>query len=217
MPDPVHDQLTTLSEETISPAYLTDRATFEEYAARDDRTLLVCYADGVDQPIVEVAPEDLDRTDWDVLGVALLGRYDRGGLDEVVSVPVEQVLAATPLRDADFPVSFVKLLAVRPDEQGRGLGTRISTDVAARVIAEPPAATMAWLRDNPANQKIAAGYSDFVMARFDDYFPHDWECPECGFENDCDCVVEMYGWFTDDRAALTGSIDADGATVAADD
>jgi hypothetical protein len=111
----------------------------------------------------------------------------------------------------------VKLLAVRPDQQGRGLGTRISTDVAARVIAEPPAATMAWLRDNPANRKIAASYSDFVMARFDDYFPDDWACPECGFGNDCDCVVEMYGWFTDDRAARTGSLDASGATPAAAD
>jgi GNAT superfamily N-acetyltransferase len=215
--DPVHEQLTTLSEETISPAYLTDRATYEAYAARNDRTLLACYADGVDQPIVEVAPEDLDRTDWDVLGVALLGRYDRAGLGEAVAVPVERVLASTPLCEADFPVSFVKLLAVRPDQQGRGLGTRISTDAAARVIAEPPAATMAWLRDNPANRKIAASYSDFVMARFDDYFPDDWACPECGFGNDCDCAVEMYGWFTDDRAALTGSVDASRAAAPSDD
>ncbi|MFC7176147.1 hypothetical protein [Halosegnis marinus] len=206
MADSVHSQLAELSSSTVSPAYITDRAEFEEYVRRDDRTLLVYVdVDGVEQELVEVTdPADLDRTDREVLAFSLLGRYDRDDFDAIISVPVRRVLAETPLRDDDFPVSFVKVIAVRPDQQGRGIGSRVSTEVASRVIAEPPAATMVWLRDNPANRKLAAAYSEFVMARFEDYFPPDWACPECGHDADCDCTVEMYGWFTDGRDERTG-------------
>lgn len=209
----VHSQLAELSSSTVSPAYITDRGEFEEYVRRDDRTLLVYVdTDGVERELVEVTdPADLDRTDWEVLAFSLLGRYDRAAFDDIVAVPVERVLAATPLCDDDFPISFVKVIAVRPDRQGRGIGSRVSTEVATRVIADPPAATMVWLRDNPANRKLAAAYSEFVMARFEDYFPPEWECPECGYDADCDCAVEMYGWFTDGRDERTGQV------VAADD
>lgn len=208
MSDTVHSQLAELSSSTVSPAYITDRGEFEEYVRRDDRTLLVFVnTDGVEQELREVTdPDDLDRTDWEVLAFSLLGRYDREGFDAIISVPVERVLAETPLRDDDFPISFLKVIAVRPDHQGRGIGSRVSTEVATRVIAQPPAATMVWLRDNPANRKLAAAYSEFVMARFDDYFADDWSCPECGFDADCHCTVEMYGWFTDGRDEQTGTV-----------
>lgn len=209
MPEPIHAQLAALSRETVSPAYITDREEFEEFVRRDDRTLLIyCHTDSIEQELIDVTdPADLDRTDWEVIAFSLFGRYDIDAFDEAVAVPVERVLAETPLCEADFPVSFVKVLAVRPEDQGRGIGSRVSTEVATRIIAEPPAVTMAWLRENPANQKIAAAYSEFVMARFEDYFPDDWACPECGYDADCDCVVEMYGWFTDGRDEQTGAAD----------
>lgn len=196
----VATQLVALSVETTSPAYITEPDTFSEYVERSDRYLFVYRERGVEAGVVEVTdPTDLERTDWAVRAFALAGQYDREAYADVVTVPVDHVLETTPLREADFPLSVVKVLAVDPVYQSRGIGSELSAIVAAELFKHPPVVTMLWLRDNPANVKIAEHYSEFVIARFDDYFPDDWQCPDCGFENRCSCSVAMYGWFADGR------------------
>ncbi|WP_255197404.1 GNAT family N-acetyltransferase [Halorarius litoreus] len=193
-------QLVALSGETTSPAYITDAGVFTEYVAADDRYLFVYREHGIEAGVVEVtALEDLDRSDWAVRAFALAGQYDRDAYAEVVNVPVDLLVTATPLRETDFPLSVVKVLAVDPDYQSRGIGSELSAIVAAELFKHPPVVTMLWLRDNPANVKIAESYSEFILARFDDYFPDDWQCPDCGLENPCTCSVAMYGWFADGR------------------
>ena len=198
--DTVATQLVALSGETTSPAYIDGDDVFTEYVCADDRYLFVYREHGIEAGVVEVTdPAALDRTDWAVRAFALAGQYDREAYAEVVNVPVDLLVTATPLRETDFPLSVVKVLAVAPDYQSRGIGSELSAIVAAELFKHPPVVTMLWLRDNPANVKIAESYSEFILARFDDYFPADWECPDCGFDERCTCSVAMYGWFADGR------------------
>lgn len=196
----VATQLVELSIETTSPGYIVEPSVFREYVDHPDRNLHVYYEHGPEGGTREVTDvDDLDRTDWNVIAFALSGRYDRSAYADVVNVPIETILSATPLRDDDFPLSVVKVIAVDPVYQGRGVGTEISAIVAAKLFKHPPVVTMIWLRDNVANVRIAERYSDFRLATFREYFPSTWSCPECGFENDCSCDVAMYGWFADGR------------------
>lgn len=193
-------QLVALSRETTSPDYITEPSVFAEYVRDPDRHLHLYYEHGPEGGTHEVTDEDdLERTDWDVRAFSLSGSYDREAYADIVNVPVETILTVTPLRADDFPLSVVKVMGVDPAYQSRGIGTELSAVVAAELFKRPPVVSMIWLRDNAANVRIAESYSDFRLATFRNYFPPEWECPECGFENDCTCDVAMYGWFADGR------------------
>lgn len=194
-------QLVELSSETTSPTYITDPERFQPYVTDPEMHLFVHRerADGV-PGVVEVTDEsDLGRTDWTVNGFAVTGRFDREAFDDQLSVPVDEVLARTPLTEADFPVSFFKVIAVDPEMRSRGIGTELGAKAVAPLFAAPPAIVVAWVRDNPANRKLVEQYANSRIATFECYFDDDWDCPECGFDADCRCDVEMYAYFGDAR------------------
>jgi hypothetical protein len=66
-----------------------------------------------------------------------------------------------------------------------------------------------WLRDNPANQRLAQSYARSEVATFEDYFEDGWECPECGFDAECTCDVAVYVWFGDERDAAVAADNAE--------
>ena len=205
-------RLVELCSETTSPTYITEPSRFRRYVEAPEMHLFVhrAAADGV-PGVVEVTDEsDLARTDWTVNGFAITGRFDRAAFDDQLSVPVDEVLARTPLTDADFPVSFFKVIAVDPAMRSRGIGTELGATAVAPLFAAPPAIVVAWVRDNPANRKLVAQYANSRVATFESYFDDDWDCPECGPDADCVCDVEMYAYFGDGRdeevyAANTGT------------
>ena len=211
MPARVDERLVELSAATTSPVYITDPGYFEPYARAPTKHLFVHREppDGAEDAVEVETVADLARTDWVVHGFAITGSFTRAEFDEHVAVGVERVLAETPVREDDFPLSFFKVIAVDPDERSRGIGTRLGSTAVAPLFADPPVAVMAWLRDDPSNRRLVDQYARSKVATFPDYFPDSWACPDCGLENDCTCTVEMYVWFGDDRdravAAATGA------------
>lgn len=194
-------QLVSLSSETTSPTYITDPDAFRPYVEATDKHLFVHRerADGVPGVVEVTDVADLARTDWTVNGFAVTGRFDRETFDDELSVGVDEVLARTPLRVDDFPVSFFKVIAVDPSMRSRGIGTELGAKGVAPLFADPPALVVAWIRDNPANRRLVDQYANSRVATFEDYFGEDWDCPDCGFDAECTCDVELYAYFGDER------------------
>jgi ribosomal protein S18 acetylase RimI-like enzyme len=152
---------------------------------------------------------ELGRTDWTVNGFAITGEFERTGLDDQLSVPVDRLVAETPLAREDFPLSFFKVVAVDPEERSRGIGTQLTSTAIAPLFESPPMMAVVWLRDNPANQRLAQSYARSEVATFEDYFDDGWECPECGFDAECACDVAVYVWFGDERDAAVAAANAE--------
>lgn len=200
----VVDRILDISRRETSPSYLS-REEVVEYVTEPDRHCYV-YDDARSDPVVEVADAAvLEATDAEVLGFALTGIYDREAYAEVVSVPVEEILGSTPLEPDDFPLSQFKVVVVDSDHAGKGIGSALTATALVPLFENPPVTAMLWIRDNPANVRLAESYANNEMATFENYFPPEWRCPDCGFDNQCECRVTMYGWFADDRRALVGA------------
>lgn len=203
----------SLSSETTSPTYITDPDAFRPYVEAADKHLFVHRerADAVPGVVEVTDVTDLERTDWTVNGFAVTGRFDRETFDDELSVGVDEVLARTPLRVADFPVSFFKVIAVDPSMRSRGIGTELGAKAVAPLFADPPALVVAWVRENPANRRLVDQYANSRVATFEGYFGEDWDCPECGFDAECTCDVELYAYFGDERDQAVYAANAEGA------
>ncbi len=197
----VADQVLEISRRETSPGYLS-RAELVRYADAPDRHLYVYDAEHRDG-VVELADvAELESTDAAVRGFALTGVYDRDAYADVVSVSIEEVLSRTPLTGADFPLSQFKVIAVDSAHTGKGIGSALTATALAPLFAQPPVTAMIWEREDGANVAIAERYANNRLATFESYFGPDWECPDCGFDNECECDVTMYGWFADERREL---------------
>lgn len=197
----VADQVLRISRRETSPSYLS-RAELVEYADGADRHLYVFDAERSDSVVELAGAAELDATDAAVRGFALTGRYDRDAYPHVVSVPVEEILARTPLTEDDFPLSQFKVVAVDAEHAGKGIGSALTATALAPLFEDPPVTAMIWERENGANVALAERYANNRLVTFEDYFGPDWECPDCGFDSRCECAVTMYGWFADERRKL---------------
>lgn len=198
----VVDRILQISGEEISPDYLTHH-DLVKYADEDNRYLYI-YDITRSDPVTEVTDASvLAESPAEVNAFALTGTYSIDEYADAVSVSIQDILSRTPLTSEDFPLSHFKVLAVDAEHKGKGIGSAMAARALTPLFAEPPVTAMLWERDNPANIKLAERYANNQLARFEDYFPEDWRCPECGFEKACDCSVTMYGWFADNRRTVT--------------
>lgn len=200
----VADQVLGIGRRETSPGYLS-RAELLRYADASDRHLHV-YDDEHRDGVVELADAtEMVSTDASIRGFALTGVYDRDAYTDVVSVTIEEILSRTPLTEADFPLSLFKVIAVDSAHTGKGIGSALTTTALAPLFAQPPVTAMIWEREDGANVTIAERYANNRLATFEGYFGPDWECPDCGFDNECECDVTMYGWFADERRELAAN------------
>jgi ribosomal protein S18 acetylase RimI-like enzyme len=194
----VGDRLLQISRRETSPSYLS-RSELREYVGNSNRHLYV-YDRKRSDPVAELTdPNALLSTEAEVLGFAMTGVYDRQDYADIVSVSVAEVLRRTPLTDDDFPLAQFKVVAVDADHGGEGIGSALTANALTPLFEDPPVTAMIWERDNPANAKLARRYANNKLATFENYFPQDWDCPDCGYDSTCGCDVSMYGWFADDR------------------
>ena len=207
----VDTRLVELSAETTSPVYITDPDYFVPYVRSPDKHVFVHRetADGVPGVTELTEVGELGRTDWTVNGFAITGEFEREGFAGQISVSVDRMLSETPLTREDFPISFFKVIAVDPDHRSRGIGTQLTSKAVAPLFESPPVIAAVWLRDNPANRRLADYYASGEVATFESYFDDDWDCPECGFDNECTCDVMVYGWFGDERDAEVAAANAE--------
>ena len=207
----VDNRLVELSVETTSPVYITEPDYFVPYVRDPAKHVFVHREtdDGVPGVVELTEVGELGRTDWTVNGFAITGEFERTGLDDQLSVPVDRLVAETPLAREDFPLSFFKVVAVDPEERSRGIGTQLTSTAIAPLFESPPMMAVVWLRDNPANQRLAQSYARSEVATFEDYFDDGWECPACGFDAECTCDVAVYVWFGDERDAAVAAANAE--------
>lgn len=207
----VDSRLVELSAETTSPAYITDPDHFVPYVRDPTKHVFVHRetADGVPGVTELTEVGELGHTDWTVNGFAVTGEFDREEFVGEVSVSVDRLLAETPLTEDDLPISFFKVVAVDPAQRSRGIGTQLTATAIAPLFESPPMMAMVWLRDNPANRRLAEYYARSEVAVFEDYFEDDWECPDCGFDVECRCDVAVYAWFGDERDAAVAAANAE--------
>lgn len=190
--DHVGAQILTVNDTILSPVYLADVEQLrEEYVRPDDRHLYV-YAE--DDGVREVTSTTQLNRSVRIEGFAVTGVYDVDAFDDAVEVPVETVLAETDVERADFPLGVFKAVAVRPESQGAGVGTALVTHGMAYLAETPPVVAVIWQRENEGNVRLAEEYDADRLGRFEDYFGTDWQCPECGYDADCDCAAVLYGW-----------------------
>ena len=208
----VDARLVELSAETTSPVYITDPDYFVPYVRDPAKHLFVHReaADGVPGVVELTEVGELGRTDWTTNGFAVTGEFEREAFAGQISVPVDRLLEETPLTAEDFPLSLFKVIAVDPDRRSRGIGTQLTARAVAPLFASPPMMAMVWLRDNPANRRLARHYARSEVATFGDYFDDDWDCPDCGFDAECTCDVAVYVWFGDERDRAVAAANAGG-------
>jgi len=194
----VGDRILRISRRETSPSYLS-WSDLRAYAGNPDRHLYV-YDSVQSDPVREITdPAELASTEGEVFGFALTGVYDREDYAEIVTVSVDEILARTPLTVEDFPLSQFKVVAVDADHTGEGVGSALTATALGPLFENPPVTAMIWERDDDANVKLARRYANNELATFGNYFPPEWDCPDCGYHTECDCDVTMYGWFADDR------------------
>lgn len=212
----VDNQLVELSAETTSPVYITEPDYFVPYVRDPTKHVFVHRdtADGVPGVAELTEVGELGRTDWTVNGFAITGEFDRREFASEVSVSVDRLLDETPLTDDDLPISFFKVVAVDPEMRSRGIGTQLTAKAISPLFESPPMMAVVWLRDNPANRRLAEYYARSEVAVFEDYFADDWECPECGFDAECTCNVAVYAWFGDERDAAVAAANAESESEA---
>jgi len=212
----VDTRLVELSAETTSPEYITDPDYFVPYVRDPSKHVFVHRetAEGVPGVVELTEAGELGRTDWTVHGFAITGEFERPAFADQISVPIERVLSETPVSAADFPLSFFKVIAVDPDERSRGIGTQLGATAAAPLFESPPVVVVAWVRENPANRRLVAQHGMNRIDTFESYFPPEWKCPECGFDNDCTCDAELYAWFGDERDSPAAETEAEAGAEA---
>ena len=109
----IADRILELSDAEISPDYLTlDDLT--QYADDPDRHLIV-YDLNRSEPVWDLTdPTRLEEKNREILGFALTGTFEREQFDQIVSVPVEEILLSTPLSESDFPISHLPVKSASP-------------------------------------------------------------------------------------------------------
>jgi ribosomal protein S18 acetylase RimI-like enzyme len=207
----VDSRLVELSAETTSPVYIAEPDYFVPYVRDPTKHVFVHRetADGVPGVAELTEVGELGRTDWTVNGFAITGEFEREEFAGEVSVSVDRLLGETPLTADDLPISFFKVVAVDPDQRSRGIGTQLTAKAIAPLFESPPMMAVVWLRDNPANRRLAEYYASSEVAVFEEYFDDDWACPDCGFDSDCTCDVAVYVWFGDERDAAVAAANAE--------
>lgn len=186
----VVEQIDAIANRQLSLDYFEKRTiagdldgALRERIERDDRVLLVCYADG---EIVEIdAPEALYRTD-EILGFAFFGTYTREEMEAYMEVPVNEVFDPD-----DFPAGHFRNLTLRDDAQGGEIGSRMMSRTIEQLYELAHDVWVVLLR-NRADVDTPAYAEDFGaerVAEYQDYFD-DRICAYCG--QNCECTFAFY-------------------------
>lgn len=187
---PVGAQIVGINEAVISPEAAKNVDEIRTSYVEPSNKYLYAYLE--EDGVMELTrPADLCR-EQRVLGFSIAGQFTREEFDNTREVPIDDLIAETPVSEAHFPLSMYKLMAVHPDHQEEGVGKALSAHGMDELAQHPPVVVMLWVRENEGNQKLAEEWGFEHLARFDTS-PSTWECPECGFGTACTCGSVFYG------------------------
>lgn len=184
------DQIESIANQELEPDYFQKRtregtaeAAMQARIERDDRKLLVCYAD---ESITEIEnPEALYRTD-EILGFAFFGTYTADEMDAYMEVPLEQVFVPD-----DFPAGHFRNLTIRGDAQGGPISSRMIGRIIEGLYELGQNVLVVLLRDRHDidTPDYAEDFGAEQVGAFENYFD-DRICTIC--ESDCECTFVFY-------------------------
>ncbi|SDF31311.1 GNAT family N-acetyltransferase [Halorientalis regularis] len=191
--DSVGAQIEGITDVVLSPEYIDGITELVEGYVEPAEKHLYVYVK--DQGVREVDTRTYLDRDHEILGVALTGQYTAAEFDSVAPVSSADVRERTRIRDSHFPIGMFKLVVVHPEYHSNGIGSALATHGMAYLAENPPVVSMLWVRENNANMHLVDQYGATCLAEFENGIPtSETKCPECGFDQTCECSVRLYGW-----------------------
>lgn len=193
--DSLGAQVLGIAETVISPGYVDGLDDLRESFVGPEYITLWVYTE--EDGVVRIDEEQELNRPGTVEGIAITATLDEETFDRLMVADTETVAERSPITAEMYPLGVFKVVAVPPRSQGKGIGTSLTSHAMAHLAQNPPVVTMLWDRDQDGNEKLAAKFDGERLARFENALPFDEQCPECGFEGECDCAVELYAWGLD--------------------
>jgi hypothetical protein len=188
----ISQQVCELGQELVSPNYLSDTDyLIKNYVNSEERNLFVYMSQTGE--VRDIQNEEMAQSEEGISGFSIGGAYEQKELQEEIFVSTQELIQRTGLEASDFPISEVKVVGVKESEQGKGVGSQLTATMLGELVNVTPIIAVIWNRKNNANEKIAKSYGE-REEKFENYFPDDWRCRECGINSECDCSVSVYLW-----------------------
>lgn len=187
----IAEQVVQITQSEIDSNYIKDKEYVELFISKSDKLLLVATGTATDFEIKKVG-EDISATASDeVLGYILCGSYQYREYADYLYTDITEILGQTEyVSKDDFPIFLFQSLAVRESYQGNGIGSALAAK--ASEYARFPFFAGAWKRDSEKrNVSIMEKYGEKI-AEVPNYYPDDWDCPDC--DGSCSCVSVFYAY-----------------------
>lgn len=190
--DTIVKQVSKLGKRVVSPDYLNNTEHIIENYVKSNKRKLFVYITRTDE-IKNIKTRGDALTKTQISGFTIGGAYTKTEFQKEIYSTIGKILQNTDLKQTEFPISQVKVVAVNPNEQNKGIGSELTAVILGELIKVTPVVAMIWEKENNANKNLAEAYGK-RQTRLKNYFPDDWGCRECGIENDCNCEVSVYVW-----------------------
>lgn len=185
------EQVVRITQTEIDSNYICTSEYVESFISKSDKLLAVAVG-SAEEFEIKIVGEDIKPTSTkEVLGYIICGSYQYQEYDDYLYTDITDVLSQTEyVSKEDFPIFLFQSLAVREPYQGNGIGSALTAK--ASEYAHLPFFAGAWKRESEQRNVSIMEKHGQKIAEVSDYYPDDWDCPDC--EGDCSCTSIFYAY-----------------------
>lgn len=187
----VLEQIVDIVQSEIDSNYVTDSEYLEDFVEDESKTISIAIGTVDDYEIKTVGRGIPKDSTEEVLGYMFGGRYSYKEYKEYSYEDPEGILDQTDyFSKEDFPVFLFSSFAVKDGYKGNGIGGSVAAHTVR--FAKPPYFAGVWARESEKrNISVVEQYGEHI-ATVPDYYPDDWDCPDC--EGRCTCSSKFYAY-----------------------